>query len=624
MICRRVLKANWKGKSQVSDYGFQEEEFESKFSGGTFLRILAQVKPHWRWLAGFVGSVAIVSVLNSVFTMLGMRIVDDGITAGNPDALQSIAGYYGALVFVQAAFVFAFIFLTGILGHRVQYELRQKMFTHLQTLSLSYYNRTPVGWIMSRMTSDAQRIADLVTWGMLDVTWAIINIVTAFVFMLTINWQLALIVFAVIPVLVWVAMWFERRIVVQYRIARKANSKITGTYNENITGVRVVKAMNREARNLEEFGELTDDMFRASFRASQLSALFLPSVQLISAVALGAIVLYGGGQVEVGGMTVGGLQAFISYVTFMLWPVQDLARVFASMQQAIASAERVFSLVDANPEVVDKPESYDPGSIKGDIVFENVTFWYEPNTPILKDFNLTIRHGETIALVGPTGAGKSTLVNLVCRFFEPQQGSILIGGHDYRDYTQQSIQSRIGMVLQTPHLFSGSIRENIRYGRLDATDDEVVAAATLAGAHEFIMALEKGYDGEVGEGGNRLSVGQKQLISLARAVLAEPEIFVMDEATSSVDTLTEALIQRGMETMTRERTSFIIAHRLSTIRRADRILVIEDGGVSEMGTHAELIRARGHYYRLYTQQFRREMEEAFDKRETNELEKIPA
>ncbi|NUQ03575.1 MAG: ABC transporter ATP-binding protein [Anaerolineae bacterium] len=624
MTCRRVSKANWKGKSQVSDYGFQEEEFESKFNGGTFLRILEQVKPHWRWVAGFVASVTVVSILNSVFTMLGMRIVDDGITAGSPTALQTIAVYYGALVFVQAAFVFIFIFLTGILGHRVQYELRQKMFKHLQTLSLSYYNRTPVGWIMSRMTSDAQRIADLVTWGMLDVTWAIINIVTAFIFMLTINWQLALIVFTVIPVLVWVAMWFERRIVVQYRIARKANSKITGAYNENITGVRVVKAMNREARNLEEFGGLTDDMFGASFRAAQLSALFLPSVQLISAVALGAIVLYGGGQVEIGGMTVGGLQAFISYVTFMLWPVQDLARVFASMQQAIASAERVFSLVDASPDVVDKPESYDPGSIRGDIVFDDVTFWYEPNTPILKGFNLTIKQGETVALVGPTGAGKSTLVNLVCRFFEPQQGRILIGGHDYRDYTQQSIQSRIGMVLQTPHLFSGSIRENIRYGRLAATDDEVVAAATLAGAHEFIMALEKGYDGEVGEGGNRLSVGQKQLISLARAVLAEPEIFVMDEATSSVDTLTEALIQRGMETMTSARTSFIIAHRLSTIRRADRILVIEDGGVSEMGTHAELIRARGHYYRLYTQQFRREMEEAFDKRETGEMEKIPA
>lgn len=592
----------------MSDYGFQEEEFDTRFSGRTLLRILAQVKPHWRWVAGFVGSVATVSILNSVFTFLGMRIVDDGITPRNPDALRNIALAYGVLVFVQAAFVCAFIFLTGILGHRVQYELRQKMFNHLQTLSLSYFNRTPVGWIMSRLTSDAQRIADLVTWGMLDVTWAIINIVTAFVFMMTINWKLALIVFTIVPILITVAMWFERKIVVQYRIARKANSKITGAYNENITGVRVVKAMNREARNLQEFGNLTTDMYRASFRAALYSALFLPAVQVISAVALGSIVWYGGGQVEIGGMTIGGMQAFISYVTFMLWPVQDLARVFASMQQAIASAERVFSLTDAKAEVVDKADAVEAESIRGDIVFDHVDFWYEPQTPILKDFNLTIKQGETIALVGPTGAGKSTLVNLVCRFFEPKGGRITFGGHDYTDFTQHAIQSHIGMVLQTPHLFSGSIRDNIRYGRLDATDEEVVAAATLAGAHEFIVTLDGGYDGEVGEGGNRLSVGQKQLISLARAVLANPELFVMDEATSSVDTLTEALIQRGMETMMKERTSFIIAHRLSTIRRADRILVIENGGVSEMGTHAELIRARGHYYRLYTQQFRREME----------------
>lgn len=557
---------------------------------------------------GFVVAVAAVSILNSVFTFLGMRIVDDGIVPGNPDVLGSIALAYGGLVVVQAAFVFAFIYLTGLLGHRVQYELRQKMFHHLQTLSISYYNKTPVGWIMSRLTSDAQRIADLVTWGMLDITWAIINIVTAFVFMLTINWQLALVVFAVIPILIRVAIWFERKIVTQYRIARKANSKITGSYNENITGVRVVKGMNREARNLQEFGELTDEMYRASFRASLFASLFLPAVQVISAVALGSIVYFGGSQVELGVMTVGGISAFISYVTFMLWPVQDLARVFASLQQAIASAERVFSLTDAKPEVVDKADAIDPGTISGDIVFDHVDFWYEPQTKILDDFSLTIKQGETIALVGPTGAGKSTLVNLVCRFFEPKGGRILIGGRDYTDYTQHAIQSRIGMVLQTPHLFSGSIRENLRYGRLDATDEEVVEAAKLAGAHDFIIELDGGYDGEVGEGGNRLSVGQKQLISLARAVLADPELFVMDEATSSVDTLTEALIQRGMETMMKGRTSFIIAHRLSTIRRADRIMVIENGGVSEMGTHAELIKARGHYYNLYTQQFRRERE----------------
>jgi ATP-binding cassette subfamily B protein len=296
----------------------------------------------------------------------------------------------------------------------------------------------------------------------------------------------------------------------------------------------------------------------------------------------------------------------------MLWPVQDLARVYAEMQHTIASAERVFSLIDAIPEVSDRPGVMDPGTIQGDIEFDHVDFWYEPDKPVLTDFNLKVEQGETVALVGPTGGGKTTIVNLLCRFYEPKGGVIRFGGRDYTDLPLHAIQSRIGIVLQTPHLFSGTICENIRYGRLDATDGGIEEAAKLAGAHDFIVTLEKGYDEEVGEGGNLLSVGQKQLISLARAILAHPEIFIMDEATSSVDTLTEALIQRGMETLMRNRTSFVIAHRLSTIKRADRILVIEDGRIVEMGTHAELLRARGHYHQLYTKQFRREREQEYD------------
>ena len=597
----------------MSDFGFEEEEFHTSFNGRTVLRILEQVKPHWKWVVGFLIGVTLVSVLNSYFTYLSKLIVDEGILAGNRDRLVDISIVYGALVFLQAGGVFLFIYLTGVLGMRVQYDMRKMLFNHLQKLSLSYYSRTPVGWIMSRVTSDTERIADLVTWGLLDVTWAVINISTALIFMLTINAKLALVVFAVIPVLVMIAVWFEKRIIVEYRRSRKANSKITGAYNENITGVRVVKALGRESENLREFGVLTDQMYRSSYRAAWFSALFLPAVQLVSAVALGSVVYFGGLQIDTGEMTIGGIQAFISYVTFMLWPVQDLARVYASMQHAIASAERVFSLVDAVPEVTDKTDAIDPGTMRGDIVFENVDFRYEDDSqPVLEQFNLTIKQGETIALVGPTGAGKSTLVNLVCRFYEPTDGRILIGGRDYTDMTLHAIQSRIGMVLQTPHLFSGTIRDNIRYGKLGASDAEIEDAAKLAGAHDFIQTLDKGYEEEVGEGGNLLSVGQKQLISLARAVLAAPDIFIMDEATSSVDTLTEALIQKGMETLMEGRTSFIIAHRLSTIRRADRILVIENGGVSEMGTHSELLRARGHYYRLYTRQFRQEMTEKAD------------
>jgi ATP-binding cassette subfamily B protein len=594
------------------EFEFEEEEFTTQFNGRTLFRILAQARPHWPWLLGFLVAIAAVSTLDSYFTFLSKRIVDEGIVAGDKAALTQIVTIYALLIVVQAAGVFGFIFLVGVLGERIRYDLRKKMFNHLQDLSFSYFDRTPVGWLMARVTSDSDRMAELVTWGLLDVTWGFMNITTAIYFMLIINWKLAILVLAIIPVLVVVAAQFKKRILVEYRQVRKINSKITGAYNENINGVRVVKALCREEENLREFGELTGKMYRASYRAAWLSALFLPVVQLISAMAVGAIVWYGGLQAQIGAMTVGGIQAFVSYVTFMLWPIQEMARVYAEMQHAIASAERVFSLIDAVPEVTDQPGATDPGSIRGDIEFDDVDFWYDPDNPVLSSFDLRVKRGETIALVGPTGGGKSTIVNLVCRFYEPKRGTICIGGQDYRELSLHAIQSRIGVVLQTPHLFSGTIRENIRYGKLGATDAEVEDAARLAGAHDFIRTLEYGYDEDVGEGGELLSVGQKQLVSLARAILAQPEVFIMDEATSSVDTLTEDLIQRGMEAMMEDRTSFIIAHRLSTIKRADRILVIEGGRIAEMGTHAELLRKRGHYYRLYTRQFRQQLEQEYD------------
>jgi ATP-binding cassette subfamily B protein len=595
----------------MTDTYFEEEEFTSEFNGQTVMRILAQTKPHWKWVVGFLAGIILVAFLDAYFTFLSKRIIDEGIVAGNRQVLIQIVKQYGLLTLVQAAGVFTFIFLTGVLGERVRYDLREKLFNQLQDLSLSYYSRTPVGWIMSRVTSDTDRVAELVTWGLLDSTWAVFSIASSTYFMLLINWRLALIVLAMIPILVWVGIQFRKKILVEFRLARKINSKITGAYNENISGVRVVKALGREDGNLEEFKGLTGNMYQASYRAAWLSALFLPAVQIISAFAIGGIVWYGGLQAQLGAFTAGAAYSFISYVVFMMWPVQDMARVYAEMQHSIASAERMFSLIDAVPDVTDKPGAIDPGTIQGDIQFDHVDFYYEEGEPVLSDFNLTVRRGETIALVGPTGGGKSTIVNLVCRFYEPKRGKILIGGRDYTGLTLQAIQSRIGVVLQTPHLFSGTIRENIRYGRLEASEREIEEAARLAGAHEFIQTLEKGYDEEVGEGGNMLSTGQKQLISLARAVLAKPEIFIMDEATSSVDTLTEALIQKGMENLMAGRTSFVIAHRLSTIKRADRILVIEDGSITEMGTHRELLRQRGHYYRLYTRQFRSQRDEAY-------------
>ena len=591
---------------------FEEEEFKTGFNGGTLKRIFGLLKPHRMFAAAFLGMILMSSLVDAGFTYLSKLIIDEGIVAKNLDRLYELVGLYGGMIVVQAVFVFGFIYAVGILGEKVRYDLRKRMFNHLQDLSLSYYSRTPVGWIMARVTSDSDRVSDLVTWGLLDITWSTTNIIIALALMFWLDWQLALIVLISVPILIVVAVEFRKRILEQYRNVRKINSKITGAYNENITGVRVVKALGREDANAEEFAVLTGDMYKAGYRAAWLSALFLPSVQIITAFAVGGIVYFTGIKAEIGGVSIGTLQAFLGYVTFMMWPIQDMARVFADMQHAVASAERIFSLTDSVPEVANRPEAYDPGSMQGDIEFDHVTFYYEDNIPVIKDLSLHVKRGETIALVGPTGGGKSTLVNLVCRFYEPKEGQIRIGGVDYTKYSLHAIHSRIGIVLQTPHLFSGSIRENIRYGRLNATDEEIEEAARLAGAHDFILKQDKGYDAPVGEGGNNLSVGQKQLISLTRAILARPEIFVMDEATSSVDTLTEALIQRGMESLQKGRTSFVIAHRLSTIRRADRILVIEGGQIAEMGTHSELLRMKGKYYHLYTRQFRHEMEVAFD------------
>jgi ATP-binding cassette subfamily B protein len=586
----------------------EEEEYTSQLTTPVLKRIIQLLKPHWKWVVGFLITIGLTSSLDAYFTYLNKQMVDQGIALGNKEVLIRLATIYGSFILLQSGMIFTFIYLAGVLGERVQYDLRKLLFNHLQDLSLSYYAQNAVGRLIARVTSDTGRVSDLVTWGIVDSVWAMMNITTSLTFMAIINWRLALIVSAIIPVMIFVATKFQKYILVEFRQSRRANSKITGAYNENIQGVRVVKALGREDENLVEFQELTTKMYRASYRAAWLSALFLPTVQIIAALALGAIVWYGGVQIQVGLITIGGIQAFVSYLTFMMWPVQDLARVYAEMQHSIASAERIFKLVDTPPDIHNKTDAIPAQTLMGKIEFDHVDFYYEDRKPVLTDFTLTVNPGEMIALVGPTGGGKSTIVNLLCRFYEPQKGMIRINGHDYTDYTLESIHSKIGIVLQTPHLFSGTVRENIRYGNLSATDEQVEDAAKIAGAHDFIVTLEKGYEQNVGESGNQLSVGQKQLISLARAVLARPELFIMDEATSSVDTLTESLIQKGMEALMEGRTSFVIAHRLSTIRRANRILVIEDGRIAEQGTHAELLRQRGHYYRLYTQQFRHQLE----------------
>lgn len=593
-------------------YDENELEDDVNLQSGVIGRLIKLLKPYWLTVLLGILSIAFVSVLDAYFTVLSKRIIDEGIANKDIPAMIALFRNYGLVVLCQVVGFFVMMLSVGIQGEQLRYDLRRNLFNHLQKLSLAYFSKTPLGWIMSRVTSDTEKMADLLTWGVIDSVWALTNIGSAVFFMLCLNPRLALIVIFSLPVMIFVSFKFRVKIYYHYRRSRKANSKMTAALNENITGVRVVKALLREDKNLDDFKLLSTEMFRESYRAGFLSAIYLPTIQTISAISLVLILWRGGNMVGNNLLSVGTLQAFISYIMFILWPIQDLARVYAEMQNAVASSERVFSLLETKPQIVDRDHTRTIDTLVGEVEFDHVSFHYEVDEPVIQDLSFKIPQGQKVALVGTTGGGKTTIVNLLCRFYEPSSGTIRIAGHDYLEYSLQDIQSRIGVVLQIPHLFSGSIRDNIRYGRLDATDEEIEHAARLAGAHDFITKFEKGYDSDVGEGGNLLSVGQKQLISIARALLANPDIFVMDEATSSVDTLTEALIQKGMHELMTGRTSFIIAHRLSTIKSADQIFVIENGRIAEQGSHEELIRQRGLYYNLYTKQFRHDLEARLD------------
>ncbi len=525
-----------------------------------------------------------------------------------------------------------FISDTGKLETFISYTIRQEAYLKLQTLSFSFYDKTSVGYLMARMVSDVARLSEMIAWSITDFLWAFFYIVGSTVTMLCFNWKLTLIVLAVIPPLAVVSLYLQRRILRYQRVARKHNSRITGAFNEGIMGAMTTKTLVREEQNAAEFETITSDMRKASVKASVLSASFFPLVVSLGAIGTTMALIFGGAGVQatlageetfLGRITAGDLVMFITYAASLFDPIQQLAAILADMQSAQASAERVLGLLDTESEVKDTPEaeakygtSMDPKRenwepIAGDITFDHVDFFYKESEPLLKDFNLHIRAGETVALVGETGAGKSTLANLICRFYEPKKGRILIDGKDYRERSQLWLQSSLGYVLQSPHLFSGTIRENICFGRPDADEESVRRAAAMVHADEFIERQPKGYDTEVGEGGVRLSTGQKQLISFARVILADPQIFVLDEATSSIDTETEQLIQSAITEVLKGRTSIVVAHRLSTIRNADRILVIRDGGIVEEGNHETLLEKGGYYHDLYMHQYREDaMQEA--------------
>ena len=606
----------------------QSFDTEPKMDVKLWKRLFSYALRNRALLIKIIAAMLIVSVIDAMYPILTRYAIDGFV---RPEAEPTTNGLwwflaiYIALVVLQGFFTMRFIGWSGRMEMAISYTIRQEAYLKLQTLSFSFYDKTSVGYLMARMVSDVARLSDMIAWSITDFLWSFFYVSFCFGAMFWFNWKLALIVAVVIPPLAVISLYLQRKILRYQRIARKHNSRITSAFNEGIMGAMTTKTLVREQQNNAEFESITSDMRKASVKASVLSATFIPLVISLGAIGTALALIFGGAGVEatIGGgetflgiITAGTLVSFINYASSLFDPIQQLAGIFADMQSAQASAERVLSLLDEQSEVRDTPEaeaiygtSMDPKRenwepINGEVTFDHVDFYYKESEPLLRDFNLHIRAGETVALVGETGAGKSTIVNLICRFYEPKAGRILIDGEDYRNRSQLWLQSSLGYVLQQPHLFSGTIRDNIRFGRPNADDESVKRAAAMVHADEFIEAQKKGYDTEVGEGGVRLSTGQKQLISFARVILADPQIFVLDEATSSIDTETEQLIQNAITEVLKDRTSIVVAHRLSTIRNADRILVIRDGGIVEEGNHETLLKQHGYYYDLYMHQYK--------------------
>ena len=596
-----------------------EKEYSSKCGWKIWKRLLPFLAPYKGALALNFAVNILIAVTDVFFPLLRLYAIDEFIGKGQTDGVLLFGVLYGALTAFQSLLVALFFRVSTRIEMNFGKDLRRAQFVHLQKLSLGFYNATPVGYLLARTMNDTERLSALISWNLADLLWALLYMIGSYVAMLFLNWRLALLVLVVVPVIALATAYFQKRILFWNRKVRKINSSITSAFNEGITGAKTSKTLVIEEQNDDAFFRLTGEMEHTAVRAARVSAIYVPLILFLSTMATAFVLVRGGYLTREGVLLLGTLSAFISYATGLFEPIQQTAANLSEFVSAQANLERVLGLLDEVPQIQDSPrveevygdsfegkrENWPP--IKGDITFEDVSFRYPDGVEdVLSHFDLHVPAGTTVAIVGETGAGKSTLVNLACRFFEPTGGRILIDGVDYRERSQLWLHSSLGYVLQTPHLFSGTIMDNIRYGRLDATDEEVYAAARAVSADTVVEKLEKGYDTEVGEGGDRLSTGEKQLISFARAVLADPRIFVLDEATSSIDTETEQLIQQATARLLEGRTSFLIAHRLSTIRQADLILVVREGKIVEQGTHRELLERRGYYRELYARQFARE------------------
>lgn len=598
---------------------YEEQEYNKPFRFQVWAKMLPFFKPYKKYFAITIGLNLLLAGIDVLVPLFQSYAIDHFIAPDTLEGIGKFAGTYVAVIVLQTIFVYVSVRAATIIEMNVGKDLKWAQFEHLQTLSFSYYNTTPVGYIHARVMSDTLRIAGMTAWGLVDMFWAFVYVVSVFGIMFLLNWKLALIIMLVVPCIALLTVYFQNKILHWNRKVRKINSQITNAYNEGITGVRTSKSMVIEEDNQESFCEITKQMHRAALHSAKLNAVYIPTILLFSSVASAIVLARGGYMVQEELIQLGTLSVFISYAVVIFEPIQQLARLLADLISCQANIERVTDLLEQEPNVCDSPEveekygdMFHPKKenweeIKGDIVFEDVSFRYPDGKEyVLEHFNLHVPAGTNVAIVGETGAGKSTLVNLLGRFFEPTQGRILIDGKDYRLRSQLWLHSQIGYVLQNPHLFSGTLYDNIRYGRLDATDEEIREAARQVSADTVAEKLEKGYESDVGESGGRLSTGEKQLISFARAILANPRIFVLDEATSSIDTQTEQLIQKATEHLLKSHTSFVIAHRLSTIRKADVILVVKDGKIIEQGSHRELLDKKGYYYELYSKQFEEE------------------
>lgn len=607
----------------MSSYEHKEEKKQS-FNIKVWLKLKGFVKPYKINLIFIIGLMVLIALVDIVLPLFQGYIIDNIIKKSTFAGLKPIAIIYFLVIASQAVMVFGFTKISMKVEMKMAYDLKKAVFNKLQTLSLSYFNQNPVGHIMSRALSDTSKICDMIAWGITDIFWALVYVIGVFISMFILNYKLALLVAIIIPIMAIATAYFQGKLLVANRSIRKANAIMTGNLNEGITGAKTSKTLVIEHKNLNEFKDTTNNMYRSTMRMSKLNAVFISLIIFAGSIAC-ALVLYKGGKLAMlDVIKVGTLQIFLSYAVGIFEPIQQLANIFAQFIALQANIERVSDLLEEKPILEDTKEVIDLygdnfipikenwEDINGDIEFRDVTFKYpDGEEEVLKNFSLKIPAGTNVAIVGETGAGKSTLVNLACRFYEPTEGQILIDGVDYKERSQLWLHSNIGYVLQTPHLFSGSVKENIKYGKLDATDDEIKDAAKMVSADTFINKMEKEYDSDVGENGDNLSTGEKQLVSFARAIISNPKIFVLDEATSSIDTQTEQLIQNAINKVLYGRTSFIIAHRLSTIKKADIILVVQDGKIIERGTHKELLDSKGYYYSLYTKQFEEEKTNEF-------------